>query len=421
MKRLVWLFAVLAGGSFGQAAVINVPADQPTIQDAIDVAQNGDTVVVAPGTYSENINFSGKDITVKSSGGSKVTIIDGGHANSVVTFASDESRKAVLHGFTIQNGEANNSTTDFEGGGISISNASPTVTGNIVKHNNAVNGGGGIAVQFSSALVQGNLVENNSQTTGYTGGTGGGGIVVNGAGSAQIIANIVQNNNWASSNGGGIAIFAAGTPLLKNNIIDGNAADSEGQGGGIMIESESNAVIVQNLIYNNSAGQGSGIYFNVPEGFSGSVLVNNTIVGTGSSQGSAVYASGFDDQVQFFNNLMIAPGKASPVFCDSTFDKTPPTFTNNDAFSPKAGGLQGTCSAQASTNGNISADPMFVSKTNFQLKTGSPAINAGDNSAPDLPPMDLAGKARVVGGTIDMGAYENQTTAAESITPDRLK
>ena len=157
MKSLVWLFAILASGSFVQAAVINVPTDQPTIQDAIDVAQNGDTVLVAAGTYFENINFSGKDITVRSSNGNKVTIIDGSHSNSVVTFDSSEGRKAVLHGFTIQNGEAN-SNTDFEGGGISISNASPTVTGNIVKHNNAVNGGGGIAVQFSSALVQGNLV-----------------------------------------------------------------------------------------------------------------------------------------------------------------------------------------------------------------------------------------------------------------------
>jgi hypothetical protein len=416
MKRLVWFVAVLASGSFAQATVINVPTDQPTIQDAIDVAENGDTVLVAPGTYLENINFSGKDITVKSSNGNKVTIIDGGHNNSVVTFDSSEGRKAVLRGFTIQNGEAN-SNTDFEGGGISISSASPTITGNILKHNNAVNGGGGIAVQFSSALVQGNLVENNSQTPGYSGGTGGGGIAVNGTGSAQIIGNTIQNNSWASSNGGGIVLLDAGTPTLKNNIIDGNVADSEGEGGGILIESESNAVIVQNLIYNNSAGQGSGIYFNVPEGYSGPVLINNTIVGTSSSQGSAVYASGFDDQVQFFNNLMVGPGKGSPVFCDSTSDETPPTFTNNDAFSPKASGLQGTCSAQASTNGNISADPLFVGKTNFQLKTGSPAINAGDNSAPDLPPLDLAGKTRVVGGTIDIGAYESQTSDEEHVTP----
>ena len=57
---------------------IHVPGDQATIQGAINVANNGDTVLVAPGTYYENINFNGKAITVTSSGGPSVTIIDGG-------------------------------------------------------------------------------------------------------------------------------------------------------------------------------------------------------------------------------------------------------------------------------------------------------------------------------------------------------
>src|SRR5579862_8970739 len=70
------------------AATIHVPTDQPTIQAAINAASTGDTVLVAPGTYYENINFSGKAITVTSSGGPSATTIDGGHTTSVVKFAS---------------------------------------------------------------------------------------------------------------------------------------------------------------------------------------------------------------------------------------------------------------------------------------------------------------------------------------------
>jgi len=138
-------------------------------------------------------------------------------------------------------------------------------------------------------------------------------------------------------------------------------------------------------------------------------------VGTSSSpQGSAVYASGYDDQVQFYNNLMIGSSGANAVFCDATYDQTPPTFTSNDAFSANGSGVQGTCSAQGTSNGNISADPLFTGKANFHLKAASPAVDAGDNSASNLPPLDLNGKPRIVDGNgdgiavIDMGVYEFQ-------------
>jgi hypothetical protein len=416
MKLFSILCLLLCLTAATYAAIIHVPADQPTIQAAINAAQNGDIVVVAPGTYFENINFAGKAIKVTSANGTKVTIIDGGHANSVVTFDGGEGLTSELRGFTIQNGNAGGRNGNAgDGGGILISNASPTITGNIVTNNTACDSGAGIEVYFSSALIENNIVSHNSQS-GCTGG-GGGGICVGGAGAAQIIGNIIENNSWISGEGGGIELDAAGKLTVKNNIIRGNSGN--GRGGGIDLTNSSDALIVQNLIYQNTASQGSGIYFGVPDGYRGPLLVNNTIVGTTSSlQGSAVYADGFYNQVQLFNNLMIGASGTSAVYCDATYGQNPPTFTNNDAYSPNGSGLQGTCSAQGSTNGNISADPQFVSSvSNFQLTAGSPAIDAGDNSVPGLPRVDLAHKPRIVDGDadgdsiIDMGAYEYQPPA----------
>jgi serine protease len=81
---------VLASVSAFAGNIIHVPANQPTIQAAINAAVNGDTVLVSPGTYVKNIDFKGKAITVKSSNGAKVTIVDGGNIGPVVTFASQE-------------------------------------------------------------------------------------------------------------------------------------------------------------------------------------------------------------------------------------------------------------------------------------------------------------------------------------------
>jgi len=394
-----------------EAAILNVPVDQPTIQAAINAAKKGDTILVAPGIYRENINFLGKAIVVKSSGGSKVTIIDGGRLGPVVTFNTNEGRKSILSGFTIQNGDGNYNA-GYDGGGVRIFYASPTVTANIITHNTAANGGAGIAVEFSSALVQGNTVTYNSQAPGFSGGVGGGGIFVGGAGAAQIVGNNIQNNSWMTSDGGGMTLFAAGTPTLRNNIIKWNTAGS--QGGGIWIVNYSDALILQNLITNNTAPQGAGIYFLVPSGYRGPLLVNNTIAGTSSSpQGSAVYAAGFYDQVVFYNNVLVGAAGTSAMYCDNTYDQTPPTLSHNDGFSLTGTGFGGACNPQNGVNGNIAADPMFVGPTNFRLKVGSPGIDAGLNTAPNLPPKDLAGAQRIVdalndgsGPVIDLGVYE---------------
>ncbi|HWO36584.1 MAG TPA: choice-of-anchor Q domain-containing protein [Candidatus Acidoferrum sp.] len=91
---------------------------------------------------------------------------------------------------------------------------------------------------------------------------------------------------------------------------------------------------------------------------------------------------------------MIGASGTSAVYCYTSLYETTPIFTNNDAYSPNGAGLTGSCASQSGQTGNLSVNPMFVAAANFRLKAGSPAIDAGDNAAPDLPPLDLAGKPR---------------------------
>ena len=101
------LIAILGSTLFAlpiHAATIHVPADQPTIQKGILHSVSGDVVLVAPGTYFENIYFSAKLITLQSEAGVEVTVIDGNQTGSTVTFDSGDLENTVLQGFTIRNG-----------------------------------------------------------------------------------------------------------------------------------------------------------------------------------------------------------------------------------------------------------------------------------------------------------------------------
>ncbi len=336
------------GGGDRHRTIINIPADYPTIQQGIDASLDGDTVLVQPGTYYENINFSGHNIKLASlyftTGDSSYisnTIIDGNSLYSVVKFDHGETDQASLIGFTIQNGQA------AKGGGIACYESNPTISDNIIVDNTAYGSipsagyGGGIYVENSDPVISGNVIISNAS---------------------------INVHDWGRGLGGGIYCTGS-SPVINGNIIMENICTysgySEYSTGGGIYGIDSHLLVSGNLIYANSAYSGAGIYcdnsvleitgstvaFNIGSGIAclnGSIItLLNSIVwgnhGTGGSQNLFIYQSP-EPQVRY---------------CDI------------------GEGWEG--------EGNIDQNPLFLSPLNgnYNICSQSPCIDSGDPALQD--------------------------------------
>jgi len=239
------------------STVINVPADQPTIQDGIVAAAETDTVLVAEGTYFENIDFIGKAITVASNflidadtlhientiiNGSQPTDPDFG---SCVMFLSGEDTTSVIIGFTLTEGTGcfAQSVNGNVCGGIRCDNSSPKIISNIVTTNSALYAGGIGAGNDCSPILLNNVISYNTATGGNAG------ISLFNNVNAYLESNIISNNT-ANEHVGGIMISDS-SPTLVGNVIRDNSALTNT--GGIHIQSDSSPVLLNNIICNNTA------------------------------------------------------------------------------------------------------------------------------------------------------------------------
>ena len=355
-----------------QAAVIHVPDDYATIQDAIDVALAGDVVLVAPGVYSENIDFKGKAITVRSELGPGTTVIDGNQSGSVVVFQNGEDADSILDGFTIQHGTGSSTMFfDLAGGGIFCAQkASPVIRNNRVRWNSACGGGGIFANTACFPRITGNFICEN-EVFGST----------------------------ALSAGGGIACMS-GLDISRNIISRNEAAD--GVGGGIFSEGDSN--ITDNIIFDNRASDGGGIACDLCT----LVVVNNTIVGNSAFGGGGISAI-LDSSLTVANTILWGNSAwyGTAISLGNTWQAS---FLDID-YSDVEGGVgsiylsQG-CSMNWGAH-NVDSDPFFAepARDDFHLTFYSPCRNAGDDGAA-LSVHDVEGDPRIAFGAVDMGADE---------------
>jgi len=329
MKKIItlpilFLFALLLLASSVNANIRNVPGSYSTIQAAINASLNGDTVLAAPGTYIENINFRGKKIVVtgtyyQTNNPSAIyaTVINGSmpsnpDSGSCVIINNHEDSTCVLQGFAITGGSGTK-WTDEHGAGI-------------------YREGGGILIAFSSPVIQNNIIFNNQCVNPAGVSSRGGGGMRIGDSYPRLYNNIIMNNT--ALYGAGIVLNYTGC-IMKNNVVCINYGSNDfGAGSGIWVNSDftRTKVIENNTIVNNSALAGTG---GISAG--GTIILRNNIIWGNTSP----------------NNSQIADGNPIAVYCDIQ------------------GGYAGT--------GNINSNPLF-SDSSYILTPGSPCVDRGDSS-----------------------------------------
>ncbi len=228
---------------------------------------------------------------------------------------------------------------------------------------------------------------------------------------------------------------------ITHNIIRNNSADDYSEGGGLRVNSwEGILTVVNNIIKDNTATYSAGIYAdsngngnivltnniitgNIANNYGGGVsiglyrgdisLINNTITENTAigwfAGGLYLVINSHISTADIYNNIIWdnnAPFSDGDIYVETCYDylygyNCTVNVYNND-FDPNKAAYG--YAVVVNEENNINADPMFID--DYHLLAGSPARDAGNNSAPSLPATDFDGDPRIIGGIVDIGADE---------------